>query len=204
MVWGPRRPAILKMYQTQGWSQARIADHYGVSQTLMPRVFKRLGITSRPRWRCGKENGRYKDGTQARGYRSLVVKTQCDRCGSTRTLGIHHENDDHFDNRPENLRVLCNSCHMSITKKKWWDAKKRDGVATKSNAPIGWTREASTSTRGTDRKGKPRCALTADSVRDIRTLHAGGESYIRLARRYGVAVATIQAVVKRRSWANVA
>lgn len=67
-------------------------------------------------------------------------KDKCERCGSTNRLCVHHINDDHFDNRPENLQTLCNSCHMSITKKKWWDAKKAGQPTPKSNGSVGWYR----------------------------------------------------------------
>lgn len=67
-----------------------------------------------------------------------MVKKECAKCNSKEMLGIHHINDDHFDNRPENLQVLCNRCHISITKKKWWDAKKAGLPLPKSNAPLGW------------------------------------------------------------------
>lgn len=45
--------------------------------------------------------------------------------------------------------------------------------------------------------------LTADAVRRIRSAKAAGVTYQRLSEEHGVAVATIQAVVARRTWAHI-
>ncbi|MGU3404469.1 HNH endonuclease [Methylobacterium fujisawaense] len=43
-----------------------------------------------------------------------VQKYTCQYCGfqSQKWQEIHHRNDDHHDNRPENLAVACMYCHM--------------------------------------------------------------------------------------------
>lgn len=139
-MWGGRKAEIERLYHQEGWSQARLAAHYGMTPSGVQRVMERLGIAVRTRENRGPRNGRFKDGSQARGYRKVIVKDLCSRCGATEDLGIHHKNDDHYDNRLENLEVLCNSCHMSITKKEWWDAKRAGSPTPKSNGPVGWTR----------------------------------------------------------------
>ena len=48
---------------------------------------------------------------------------------------------DHYDNRPENLQVLCVSCHMSLHKRAYWEAIHNDEDPPVSNGPIGWDRE---------------------------------------------------------------
>lgn len=51
---------------------------------------------------------------------------------------------------------------------------------------------------------RPRPAkLTPDAVRRIRTDKAAGRSYAALAAEHGVAVATIQAIIARQTWAHV-
>lgn len=35
----------------------------------------------------------------------------CEVCGYTENLELHHINGDHFDNRLENLQILCPNCH---------------------------------------------------------------------------------------------
>lgn len=139
-VWEGRRAEIEWLYHSQQWSQAKVAEYYGITLAAIQKVMKRLGITTRSRANVGKRNGRYKDGSQSRLYRVLVEKDKCRKCGATEDLGIHHKNDDHFDNRLENLEVLCNSCHMSETKRKWWAAKKSGKPLPKSNGPVGWSR----------------------------------------------------------------
>ena len=90
---------------------------------------------------AGHRNGRYTDGKSSRPYRHVVDKDFCRRCNATERLCIHHKNMDHYDNRLENLEVLCVSCHMSIHKTAYWKAK-RGGLSTpKSNGRVGWTHD---------------------------------------------------------------
>lgn len=138
-TWAGRKAEIEFLCHRQEWSQAKVAEYFGVSQTGIQKVMARLGITPRARANYGKRNGRYKDGSQSRLYRQLVDKERCACCGATDTLGIHHKNNDHYDNRLSNLEVLCNSCHLSKTKRLWWKAKKAGLSLPKSNGPIGWS-----------------------------------------------------------------
>lgn len=39
-------------------------------------------------------------------------KSECERCGTTKYLVVHHKNADRYDNRPENLETLCKRCHQ--------------------------------------------------------------------------------------------
>lgn len=64
------------------------------------------------------------------------------------------------------------------------------------------------------RKGRGRCGvmpgvanahakLTDDIIRDIRLRAASGETHRVIADRYGVARATVSAIVRRKSWRHV-
>lgn len=89
----------------------------------------------------GENNHRWKGGvSDPREYRKIAKKDLCARCGSRDRLAIHHKNDDHYDNDPDNLVVLCVSCHSSVHKQAYWDAVKAGVQPPKSNAPIGWGR----------------------------------------------------------------
>jgi hypothetical protein len=138
-IWESRKAEILWLYNDQNWSTTKMAEYFEVSQAGMCKAMKRLGIQSRGRGRAGSQNGRFKDGSQSRMYRKMITKDKCRKCGTVEDLGIHHKNDDHYDNRLENLEVLCNPCHMSITKRKWWKAKKAGIKLPKSNGPVGWS-----------------------------------------------------------------
>lgn len=140
--WDSRKAEIEYLYNTQGMSQTRIAEYFGVNLVVVQRVMKRLGIASKSKGRGGRQHYRFKTGLHVRDYRKAITKDKCRKCGATEDLGIHHKNDDHFDNRLENLEVLCNSCHMSETKRKWWAAKKSGKPLPKSNGPVGWRRKS--------------------------------------------------------------
>ena len=140
-LWDSRKEEIEHLYYVENMSQRQIAEYFNSHEALVGRVMKRLGIqrlsTGR---RKGKSHHNFKHGKESRLYRTVITKDKCRNCGATENLGIHHKNDDHYDNRLENLEVLCNSCHMSETKRKWWAAKKAGLPLPKSNAPTGWTK----------------------------------------------------------------
>lgn len=89
----------------------------------------------------GENHWLWKGGASKREYRKVIDKQVCSRCGARINLGIHHRNLDHYDNRPENLEVLCVSCHMSLHKQAYWDAYHSGEETPKSNGPTGWKRE---------------------------------------------------------------
>jgi hypothetical protein len=123
-LWMERKSEIEWLYNDQEWSQAKIAEHYGISQSAFHKVMKRLGIKARGRGNKGKRNGRYKDGSQSTLYRLMITKDKCANCGAINRLVIHHKNGNHQDNHLENLQVLCESCHNSLTKRLWWKKQK--------------------------------------------------------------------------------
>jgi hypothetical protein len=89
----------------------------------------------------GENHYLWKGGKSRREYRNKVKKDKCANCKSRLNLGIHHIDFDHYNNDPENLTVLCVSCHMSLHKKAYWDAIRAGETPKKSNAPTGWDRK---------------------------------------------------------------
>jgi len=47
--------------------------------------------------------------TRAKAHRT--VKTSCESCGKTGRLHVHHIDGNPYNNRSENLKTLCGSCH---------------------------------------------------------------------------------------------
>lgn len=40
----------------------------------------------------------------------------CELCGSTKSIDVHHKDGDFHNNSPENLMIVCRSCHMKLHK----------------------------------------------------------------------------------------
>ena len=154
----PDSKTLAGLYQS-GLSQKQIAEKYGTCQGTVWRALKRAGCPSRNLsdshkiayrkgrrkpagavLKKGKDSWNWKDGAQRRGYRGKIAKEQCQTCRSKKNLGIHHINLDHYDDRPENLQVLCVSCHMSLHKTAYWKAIQDGTLPPKSNGPVGRTR----------------------------------------------------------------
>lgn len=53
--------------------------------------------------------------------RAVPLKSACELCGTKENLGRHHLNENPRDNRPENVKTLCATCH---TKWHWSNGKK--------------------------------------------------------------------------------
>lgn len=123
-IWTKRRPEIERLYVNGTWSQAQLAAHYDVSQQGMARALVRMEIPTKSRGRPGPQNGRFKDGTQSTIYRKMVEKNACARCSAIDNLLVHHRDNVHTNNAPENLEVLCSPCHTSHHKSEWWSRKR--------------------------------------------------------------------------------
>ena len=88
----------------------------------------------------GEQHWLWKGGASRRHYRGTVVKEQCASCRSKINLCIHHKDLDHYNNTPDNLDVLCVSCHLSLHKTAYWEAYRNGQPLLKSNCEAGWTR----------------------------------------------------------------
>lgn len=64
--------------------------------------------SANPAWKGGTTRYSRTRETQRLHRRAEAV---CEACGAQRPV-IHHENEDPRDNRPENIRYLCQSCHI--------------------------------------------------------------------------------------------
>ena len=140
-TWQKREQELRWLYFTQGWSLRKVAEYYKVCRRTVQEGMLRLGIQPRGKGHKGQEHPSYKHGKASRLYRVMVQKDKCIRCVSTDRLVILHKNCDHFDNRLENLEVLCTHCHLSESKRAWWAAKRAGKALPMSNCPPGWERQ---------------------------------------------------------------
>lgn len=137
------RDFLYQRYVVDRKSQLEIATELGVAQITVMRYLRIHSIPVRtfseaqrqrnksPDKRNqgsmpGETHANYKHGaySQERVYRKMLVKDKCARCGSSDQLVIHHKNDNHYDNHPDNLEVLCSPCHSRYHKQRYWDKVK--------------------------------------------------------------------------------
>ena len=123
-IWNERRPEIWALYVNGAESQQAMAERYGVTLAAFQKALRRMGIPAKPRGRPGASNPNFKHGREVRIYRVMVQKDACAACGVTEKLCIHHKDGDHYNNTPENLQVMCMSCHSSMHKAEWWRSRK--------------------------------------------------------------------------------
>ena len=45
-------------------------------------------------------------------YSILGKEKVCEKCGSTQSIDVHHIDGNYNNNTPENIMILCRSCHM--------------------------------------------------------------------------------------------
>jgi len=63
-------------------------------------------------WQKGKKS------KKARMYKEGMV---CQNCNSKRYVEKHHKDFKHYNDNPENVVMLCRSCHESIHRKERWN-----------------------------------------------------------------------------------
>jgi len=62
-------------------------------------------------YRSGENNGMYRNKQNYKTICFLYHERRCVVCGEERIVAAHHINEDHSDNRPENLIPLCPTHH---------------------------------------------------------------------------------------------
>jgi len=67
-------------------------------------------------FRSGENNGNWKE-HQYRSTCFLYHKKECIVCGENKIVAVHHLNENHKDNRPENLIPLCPTHHQYVHSK---------------------------------------------------------------------------------------
>ena len=74
-------------------------------------------------FRSGQDNGRYIDGWNGQPeYRKIALEQhghKCMVCSFSKIVCVHHLDENHNNNEPSNLVVLCPNCHTMIHTKKY-------------------------------------------------------------------------------------
>lgn len=77
-----------------------------------------IKISEEAREKISKAQRTTGQGKNEREYKKLAKKLfdgKCQKCGKVEDgLCVHHKDGDHYNNNPENLSLVCRSCHMSI------------------------------------------------------------------------------------------
>lgn len=115
-----------------------ISRFMGVKQSTLVKYLRKMGMSysGQQGWLHGKENlrcrvpvekfltdnGPYINASRLRSrlIRDGIKKEQCEKCHRTEWEGgripleLHHVDKNRFNNKLENLLVLCSNCHMQI------------------------------------------------------------------------------------------
>lgn len=84
-----------------------------------------------------KENINYKSSLlKERLINAGIKESKCELCGYTENLELHHINGNHYDNRLENLQILCPNCHAKTD-------NYRGRNSTKNSTPYQFSRKYS-------------------------------------------------------------
>ena len=135
------------LYIDEGLSGRECAKILGCGKSTAFKYIKELGL-SRPNIQYtdaygrfikegqelppleGKGSPRWKDGSKSRTYRRIAFKhhpNECYHCKTKDNLEVHHINRNRKDNKPRNLRIVCQNCHRLIEHKDLYDTpKERD------------------------------------------------------------------------------
>ena len=121
-------------YIVEELSTRQIANLIGVDGSSIAYWMKKFGIPARHEgFNVKEKSGHWKGGkcqvTQVK-YARLELKQECEDCGATEKLHIHHKDKNRNNNSLENLQVLCPSCHVLKHVK---DRKKRVNFPPRDN-----------------------------------------------------------------------
>lgn len=110
---------------TGAFTKNEVAQMLGIDPSTVYRICDRNNVS----WiwkhadQAGEKNNNYKDGlgrsTIERTTRQIMLNQGrdlflCERCGHksrTSELPRHHKDEDRSNNSPENLEIICQSCH---------------------------------------------------------------------------------------------
>jgi len=120
----PDAPELSRLYFGEGLSMRELGARFGVSATTISTRLRFHGIAAKPVRSDGRHlwtpdssprrpRGPY---TGKSTWIRLVFQVEgrpriCSRCQSTRTIQVHHIDEDRGNNASANLEVLCKSCH---------------------------------------------------------------------------------------------
>jgi len=104
----------------QGYSYAVIGALYGLSRQ---RIHQLISGYHRNNKGLKHKNGWYRQ------IRNSIIKrddSQCQKCGATKNLIVHHLDGDDGNNVLSNLITLCNNCHLDLHRPKGWDVHRQN------------------------------------------------------------------------------
>lgn len=89
----------------------QIAKEVGLSHGIVRSYLIKHNIPRRAR-NPYRDEGHSRNYFNRVAYITLKLPKICSICGSTEQIHIHHKDKNHKNNSPDNLVIVCNSCHQ--------------------------------------------------------------------------------------------
>jgi len=83
-----------------------------ITKFNLPQYKNGIEGNKNPRWKGGKS-----DGYISKKAKELSIHSKCENCSSKKNIDRHHKDRNKFNNVPENIQVLCRSCHKFLHNK---------------------------------------------------------------------------------------
>ena len=125
---GKKISSTIKRKQIEG---TYISPYDSLSKDTQKEIGEKISLS-----KIGNKNPNWKGGSKTPNYDKLKQQIKdgeikiCSKCLKEKSLDVHHKNNDHKNDAPENLEVLCESCHYTeheIGYNFWKNNNRKDG-----------------------------------------------------------------------------
>jgi hypothetical protein len=110
---------LIGLYKDSNIKMKKLCEIFGVSDDTIVRAMKKEGILMRKTIGfCGKKNSNWKGGESSHYAKNVAVrhfkKNECLVCGYKVSTDVHHWDKNKYNNKKDNLILLCPNHHREV------------------------------------------------------------------------------------------